>query len=275
MADFPLGQLAFSQSTGIGSVSTGITVAASATADTKGSWVELIASTEHDVVEMNVQIPTIAAASATSYFVDIAIGSAGNEEVIISNIHFSTGVSGSRSPTFSFDYPISVPSGSRLSARCQNTLASADSVDVLLTMGSPKFTSGTGFSEAVDFGANTSTSNGVAIDAGGVANTKGAWSEMTTGADELSGFVLSLGANLNTALTTANFLFDVGIGSAGNEEIIAENIFCRTNIDENVFQSGKFCGVSIPANTRIAVRSQSTTINNPDRILSAVLQGIR
>jgi hypothetical protein len=148
-------------------------------------------------------------------------------------------------------------------------------VDVLLTLNIPKFTSSPGFSEVVSFGANTSTTNGLAVSAGSPANTKGAWVEMTTGTDELSGFVLSLGGNLNAAFATANYLFDVGIGSAGNEEVIAEHISCNTTIDENIFQAGKFYGVSIPQNTRIAVRSQTTTSDATDRVLSLVLQGIK
>jgi len=57
MADFPLGGLARYDSGGVGSTSEGILVASSATADTVGSYVELIASTLSEIAVIKIAIP--------------------------------------------------------------------------------------------------------------------------------------------------------------------------------------------------------------------------
>jgi hypothetical protein len=101
--------------------SSGTAVMPNATANTKGSFAQLILSTTKDYCGLIVVVGLIGTVS-TDYLFDIAIGGAGSEQVIIPNIH---GMPQTSAPMMTVFVPIPVPSGSRLSARAQANGASA------------------------------------------------------------------------------------------------------------------------------------------------------
>ncbi len=97
-------------------------------ADTKGSYAQLVASTTADIKKLVVivsnqgnQVP----ASAT-FEMDIAIGSGGSEQVIIDNIFFETTALTDTIFPKAFEFPISIPSGSRLAARARSSTTDAE-----------------------------------------------------------------------------------------------------------------------------------------------------
>lgn len=87
----------------------------------------------------------------------------------------------------------------------------------------------------------------------GAANTKGAWIEViaSTPQDYTGLWVQLRGA------TTNNSLFDIGIGAAGSEIVVAPNLFCGPKPTPDSFGSLFTIPQSIPAGTRVAVRAQS------------------
>jgi len=87
----------------------------------------------------------------------------------------------------------------------------------------------------------------------GAANTKGAWQQVTASTpQDYTGLWVQL-----RGATTNNSLFDIGIGAAGSEIVVAPNLFCGPKPVNDSFGSLFTISQSIPAGTRVAVRAQS------------------
>lgn len=103
-----------------------------ATADTKGSFVQLTASTAHDYIGLMGYLLTYAGLDNTSGLVDIAIGASGSEQVIWPNIPLTPNNASAFYPGIVVPFtPIPIPAGSRISARFQST-STSDEVGVTL-----------------------------------------------------------------------------------------------------------------------------------------------
>ena len=105
-----------------------------------------------------------------------------------------------------------------------------------------------------DYGTQLSTTLLTTVTAGG-ANTKGAWSEIVSGSNNINGG--SLIAQFGKQSAAKEYLCDVGIGDAGNEVVIIPNILLGVIRVNSIFLF-KF-PISIPKGQRIAVRCQCGT----------------
>lgn len=106
-----------------------------ATTNTKGAYSQLIASTTKDYLGFIASIDSLDAAGTgfPSWLVDIAVGSAGSELIIVPNLVCS------RTQVASFPnpapiLPVSIPGGTRISARCQCTINTAGARNIGLTL---------------------------------------------------------------------------------------------------------------------------------------------
>lgn len=186
------------------------TVATDASANTKGSWVELVASTAF-ASQMLSLIGRLTGASGANNcaLADIGIGAAGSETVLVADI----GVGNTVSNYATWDIPIAVPSGSRLSVRWQAARASAASASFAVMLnkagGGSAFTAPT----SVDtLGADTTSSTGV-----GLGTTPGTFVQVTASASKAyRGFVVCL-MNDDTSMSSSGVTCAVGIGPGGSE----------------------------------------------------------
>ena len=87
------------------------------TANTKGSYSQITASTtrHHRGLFICVGSQANAAASTTRNYIDIAIGAASSEKIIIPDIHYRTTTSEDFCP-MPFYWPVSIPEGTSISA---------------------------------------------------------------------------------------------------------------------------------------------------------------
>lgn len=92
-------------------------------ANTKGSYAQLTAATTRDYLGFVVGMDSQNANPVSQFLLDIAIGASGSEQIIVPNLqsYFSslsgtTGTSADFTPVF---IPITIPSGTRIAARCQ------------------------------------------------------------------------------------------------------------------------------------------------------------
>lgn len=270
----------FNTGTGNNGISTSVT--SSATANTKGSWSQLSASTSFEASAILLHIST--QFIDTRYLIDIGIGAAGSEQVIIPNllVGISTGV------CFDICLPISVPAGSRLAARCQDNFGSSvayvsGSIFAGGFMGMPSFASMT------DYGTSTSTSGGTTVDAGATANTKGSYTQIaasTTYAHK--GLVIAAMRPTPGTNVTADYfqLADLAIGASGSEQILLNNLrfVCSTvtgGTAANTASRGTLLPnyvppllCDIPAGSRIAMRQQSSSTNTTDRTCAYAVYGL-
>ena len=99
---------------------TGILVDPGATANTKGAWAELVASTSRDIFSLGILLGqnSDAALTAGLWLIDIGIGGSGVEEVILPDLHATSDPNNDVLTEVSLGpFPVQIPSGSRISAR--------------------------------------------------------------------------------------------------------------------------------------------------------------
>ena len=259
------------------------TVTASGTAHTKGSWVELDASTSQDASFINVGCSNTAVSGTdTGMLVDIGIGGSGSEVVLIPNILAGwqpTGASANASKQRNSGFPVFIPAGSRLSARCQAVIVS-DTVDVgVRLLGSPN-----SFNQdqwqggcVVTYGADTGNSRGTVVTST-TPHTKGSWVEITGSTTQPhSALALSAAGHTSMFLSLQGALLDIGFGAAASEQILISNIYLQQINTEQMFIQDSEIGLlnigrTLPVGTRLAARVQFEL--DVDEEVSVCLHGV-
>jgi len=261
--------------TDLDGASSGVTITANATLNTKGSYTELLASTPYQANAIILNFRGVhTPASTTAFLMDIAVGAGGSEVVIGENLIASSHTSnGSPASVITIVHPI--PQGTRISARCQanpgssqmivqgflNSSASQGSMDVTTT-----------------YGASTPFSGGTDVDPGAVANTKGAWAELgTSGPAGVRQLSIGVGPRLqDRAAEVTNWQIDIGIGAAGSEHVIVPDWPVSTSEGIGVILPviSPIIDVSIPSGTRIAARARSSSTAALTRIIDVIGYGV-
>ena len=192
-------------------------------ANVKGVWAQLSASTPFDASGLLITLGRPSAAAR--YLVDIGLGASSAEREIIANIMFANGQAGGTA--LSFFIPIPIKAGQRLVGRCQSSTGSATiRLTVhLITGGFP----GLGLSgKATTYGADTADSGGMQVDAHATDITAyGAWSELSASIEAISWMVVLCSDQANTANTSQGASFDIGAGAASAERVLAQGLAFR------------------------------------------------
>lgn len=96
-------------------------------ANTKGAYTEITASTSSDIKWVTVMLgnQTNAARASAEFLLDIATGSAGSESVVLNNVYFVTTSTGSTITAVGVSFPVTIASGTRIAARAQCTIIDA------------------------------------------------------------------------------------------------------------------------------------------------------
>lgn len=119
----------FSQVQALGvSSNRGVSVNAGAAANTKGAWAEITSSTADFIKALCVQIDENANTILTTgqFQIDIGIGAAGSEVIIIPDIPAAAhSTDDFIAPFHSQFYAIEIPPGTRIAARCQSSITDA------------------------------------------------------------------------------------------------------------------------------------------------------
>lgn len=114
--------------------SAGTTVTPNATIDVKGSYAQLVAATTAPIHGLLVLVQGSSAALATNntYNIDIAVGGAGSETIVVADhLVEVNALEEMRAYTHEFiPRSLSIPSGVRLSARCSSTVSSSAAIEV-------------------------------------------------------------------------------------------------------------------------------------------------
>jgi len=237
-----------------------LTVTAGGSVHTKGSWVEVCSA-------LDVNCCGVLVHSATwqeRVLWDLGIGASGNEQVILANAGGQANQDLYR-PNIHF-YPIAIPKGARVAVRSQANSASSDSFWTFYFI--PANFGFSGFGRAATAGADTSNSSGQLVNPGTTANTKGAYTEITSSLEmDCKWINLFLARLVGGTEDDNSWLVDIAIGAAGNEEIILPDLYMFLNRFGNSYYYNRHWGprvfempFSIPVGTRIAARAQSTTI---------------
>ncbi len=232
-----------------GGTGTGTVLTAGATANVKGSYTQMIAATSGDTSFVSIYLAGSDTSNSTGCGIDIAIGPAGSEKVIVSNLMCS-GSYGTTSTSIAL--PLSIPAGSRVSARMQSNIASEANFDVTMCLFDGASTMIEGYSGVDALGYNAATSFGTTLTAGSPAGILGSYSQITSATTrDYAGLFAVFDTNGGNLYNSVRFLIDIAIGASGSEQvIIPENVYFLTN-------GSIFYPIPVPAGTRIAARCSS------------------
>lgn len=237
-----------------------VTVTASASTNTKGSWVELIASTDANAYWINVSAAISGRGNAidTSFLLDIGTGASGSETVRIADL--GMGYRDGRSTLL----PIYVPSGTRVAARGQSNVASrAATVSCQVLSDLAPTTLG----QTLDtYGATTATSRGTNLP------TSNTYVEITSSTTQAYKALVATPTGSGTTFQPDTSTYTIARGASGSEiELFSFDV--ETFSTELLTISDKELSTvyvgDIPAGTRLAVK-QSIGRNFRDVILHGV-----
>ena len=219
--------------------------------NTKGAWVQLVASTARDSQGFWVYVwPDTGATGFTS--VDIGIGAAASETVIAPDLfHGKQTLNCGMTRIF---IPLSIPAGTRVAARAQTSVANQTPyVHISLCTGELAV-----HGRATTYGFTAASTTGVTLDPGGSAYTKGSYAEIaaSTSNDIKSFYVLMTGDGTDGG--TSRIALDVAVGAAASEVIIVpDHVAYSYTGGINEVALGPFYH-AIPAGSRIAARVSAT-----------------
>lgn len=257
MADWPLCDGAGATDVG---TSAGTTVATSAVpnalANTYGAWAQLVASTPFLVSGFWLFLrPTVVFYNNA---VNIGVGGAGSEQIVLGNLPVAG--SGVRNMVW---VPLVIPQGVRLAVQMisnQTAGGGAPNIETNAILCANGFAPAQAFGATDQYGYTNSPPSGVAVDPGGVANTKGAWTQIVASTTRpASALMIELWPPDSAA--PCRYMIDIGVGGAGSEQIVVTDAFSSNTITNNQHDFpvlGPF-PCNIPAGTALSARCQSNT----------------
>jgi hypothetical protein len=238
----------------------GVTVTANATANTKGSWTQLIASSSGNTSSIVVSAAGVGAtATNTATLLDIGIGASGSETVIIGDVAVGASGSTGQGVNNSFGIPFKIASGTRISARIQSVVAGGKTASIsafLMDLGNYD----TAPTSVDVIGADTANSKGISF-----SGASGSWNEAVASTSRNYRAVCCVLSAHNSDMAGITIAWDVGIGASGSEVVFGNG---RAAVGSNELLSNAtpynyLFGTKIPAGSRLAVRHNIAA--NPDR----------
>lgn len=241
----------------IASTSLWTTVTSFGTANTVGTYAQLTASTPFQVGAIWMFIAQTGLASSAlniQGLMDIGVGAAGSEVVLVSSI----GVGGV-GPFTGYRLPLSVPEGKRLAVRTQTATANRSCTVGMVLMGGGQGLNSA--SSAVTYGAVTSGSRGTILTAPASVNTDAAWTVISTAISApMRWLMIGLCAPNTATATAADGFLDIGIGPSGQEQAIITDIPFQVSAAEQIlFPQPLTFPVDIAISTRLVARYQATS----------------
>lgn len=258
------------------SATKGTTITANASADTLGSYTELLSAANNTSPSNKLIVSIVHKGGGTSswHLINIAIGGSGSEVVIIPNLLCRQTATINGTNSCRYEFPIHIPSGVRISANMQSSTGGVTQ-DVTIIPCGGSLAQDSGLSSVLSIGANTGTSGGTQVATNATINTFGSWVEITSSTSEaIKGFLVAA-LRANNSYTEQAITYQVGIGSAGNEEIIfSGHEINQAATEESINTVSGFIAVGVPQGTRIAIRAQ-TNVSNTDADLDYIIYGVR
>lgn len=245
-------------------------ISASGTPNTKGSY-----GTPHFTATTFPAawvLVTLLRTQGADVLVDIAVGGAGAEQVVIADIPSSSNVT--TSPTAAnYLFPLFIPAGSRIASRCQAPSGTL-SIDVQVTLFAPMLGGERGLGQVETCGAVTATSLGTSVDPGGTANTKGSWSPLISATTIPYRWACVSINHTNIAAAAMDWGVDIGVGAGGSEVVVVPDLVVGTQTTNDAIPNPAFCfPLAIPAGTRVSARAQCNVNTASERLIEVTLHG--
>jgi hypothetical protein len=240
-----------------------VTLTASATPHTKGAWSQVIASTSAQTTMLNFAVISVNVSTAdTATLLDIGVGAAGSETVIVPNI----AVGGCSSMTFRI--PVKIASGSRIAARVQGVRASQTATIGVRDFQCVNATDAALIPTTVDvLGIDTATSTGTAM-----SGASGTWVQIVSStSNPYTAFVIAPSASDTDTASQGDAVYEIGVGAAGSEVRFGELNFAfgaTENFSVPATRLNTF-GREVPTGSRLAIRHNISA--NPSKYDACII----
>jgi len=236
------------------------TVASSATANTKGAWVELIASTSADANALTVwAMNYLINGQNPATLIDIGIGAAGAETVLVGDV----GVGGAgqfftRPGGVAFTVPISIAAGTRISMRSQSNYAGLSGNAIVAVHQWGDLAS---VPASVDV-IGTDTSDSTAF-----VPTVGSFGEIVAStSQDYDAFIMVISINGPHGSNTRDLFGELAVGASGSEQTIIKQRFLTASSGEQLSMFNPWVRTvwyPTPAGSRLAVKTTGPINNTP------------
>lgn len=240
---------------GVYSESSAAVTVTSGAANTKGAWAQMIASTAGDAgwVRITLNADIFVTATAVGALVDIGIGGAGAERVVIADVCFSSAGLGAMR-----EFYLRVPAGSRIAVRMACVTASK-AVGFVVGVGAlPNFLDTPDV--CTTYGAVASPANGTVITPGGTVNVYGVWTQIVASTtNPINWLAWSTGQSTTASLLNTGKI-EIGYGPSGSEQTLISGIWTRQTGAEEFNGAGGCYPVYIPAASRLVARMQQSVL---------------
>jgi hypothetical protein len=250
MSNWPITVARRTETLGTGS-GTGTTVTAGS-ANVKGSYATIgTANFQYSGFILNLSRPS----SGTQYRIDIAINTGGSDQIIAEDVWFESVSSSPAGGCAILDFPVAIPAGATVKARCQSVTASATiAVALVGYTGDAALSPGHKAVRSCTDWTNTAPSNSV-------TETNTSFTAWTTICSSLPARIsylwLAPTAAGDSTRTSTAFLAEFGIGSAGAEVAIGQAALAQsTAVVGGAIPSFIALPCDIQAGKRLAFRVQ-------------------
>jgi hypothetical protein len=241
------------------------------------TYTQLIASTafDSDLLTLLVSGTNGGGGIDSCTLLDVAIGAASSETVIISNIAvgFSCGENEAPGPR-SYIFPVRIPAGSRISVTSQSVRTTGSMFVTIQLYGGQRHPDAMwSGSQVTSYGANTANSAGTKFTPGNTG-AEGTGVSLGTTTSAHSALVLSVQGHPDDVTWAARgYHFDVGIDSSSTEWFEADRFYAIASTAEALGGGHIWVPIyrPIPSGTELMVRGECSGTADP---MSAVIHGI-
>jgi len=248
-----------------------------ASVHTKGSWSDVCTLERSGAFAFALTWGQAYTAHRTM-LVDVAIGSAGQEKIIINNLMASfsaVGTNASRSHTSEIIIPVTLPVGTLVRARCQSSYASNSGVFTFAySINIPSPWTG---SMINTYGASTGSSAGTTMTASNTSFTFGSYVEITSYCERMEClFVAVSPRNAQSAFGDQDGRWEVSVGDVGSEKQIAAGTV-QANLATQITNPQWFGPYyqQVAEGQRLSARLQRQLDSSSQRDLDIIVYGVR
>jgi hypothetical protein len=252
--------------------STGVTTTASGSANTKGAWAQLISATAYDSQWLMIGVGELSG-SLASYLLDIGIGGAGSEVVLIPDLAVYVYIATVTVVRY-VCVPVAIPAGTRVAARIQASTGGV-TANVSLHLIACGIDAPPGLHRVEACGALTAASTGTQLaDPGGTANTDGAWTQLIAATGFDYRHMIILASNGGSYSSAPSHLLDIAVGGSGAEVEVVGDVWIVGPQQIKQSPAALSLPTRIEAGSRIAARHRCSSVTSGDRRLTVAVYGV-
>lgn len=243
--------------------SRGTTLTANAASGSDGAYTQLVAATAFDYDGFWVYLSRGFAATSTRSLIDVSIGAAGVEKIILADLPLGGHTTGSSWGLKALFIPVHIPSGSRVAARIHRSSVNSATCDISVmgVQGGPWAQAG--FTRCTTYGTDLATFKGTQVDPGATINTRGAVAQIVASTTNpiRCFYVITGRAQTGTSNTTDNNgAVDILHGPA-TEKLLVPYLSMGMTSGGDIWEPECFgpFWVNLPSAIRLSSQAQANT----------------